>query len=196
MFEQIDAAMRARMAELEAIDARDREDGTPHAERLRQVPPETGRFIALLAASAPPGDWVEVGTSAAYSTIWLALAARARGATITTYELSEYKLALARETIARTGIGDVVRLVQGDARDHLPAHASIAFCFLDAEKDVYADCFEIIVPRMPSGGLLVADNAISHAAELGPMIERALADPRLDGVVVHIGTGDLVCRRR
>jgi hypothetical protein len=40
---------------------------------LRQIPPETGRFLALLAASAPKGAYIEVGTSAGYSTLWLAL---------------------------------------------------------------------------------------------------------------------------
>ena len=53
MFHDISQAMKARMAVLEAIDARDRTDGTPRMERLRQIPPETGKFIALLAANAP-----------------------------------------------------------------------------------------------------------------------------------------------
>ena len=34
--------------------AADRGDGTPRSRRLRQIPPETGRFIAIIAASAPP----------------------------------------------------------------------------------------------------------------------------------------------
>ena len=51
MFETISPAMLARMRELEAIDLRDRTDGTPQSQRLRQVPSEAGRFIALLAAA-------------------------------------------------------------------------------------------------------------------------------------------------
>ena len=50
MFHPIPKPMLDRMAYLEAVDARDREDGTPKAQRLRQIPPETGRFLALLAA--------------------------------------------------------------------------------------------------------------------------------------------------
>jgi predicted O-methyltransferase YrrM len=45
------------------------------------------------------------------------------------------------------------------------------------------------------GGLLVADNAIDHAQALRPMLERALADERLDALVVPIGKGELVCRK-
>jgi caffeoyl-CoA O-methyltransferase len=52
------------MRYLEEIDSQDRLDGTSRLKRLRQVPPETGRFIAVLAASAPPGACIEIGTSA------------------------------------------------------------------------------------------------------------------------------------
>ena len=84
MFEDIPPAIRARMAELERLDARDRADGTPRLARLRQIPAEVGRFLALLAAAAPPGRWLEIGTSAGYSTLWLALAGREVGRRVTT----------------------------------------------------------------------------------------------------------------
>ena len=45
---------------LEILDDRDRQDGRPRVERLRQILPETGRFIALLAAAAPAGDVIEI----------------------------------------------------------------------------------------------------------------------------------------
>lgn len=195
MFHTIPESMWQRMAELEAIDARDRADGTPQAQRMRQIPPETGRFLALLAANAPAGNWIEIGSSAGYSTLWLALAAREAGATITTYELLPGKVALAQETYAQAGVSDVVRLVAGDARDHLPAISDIAFCFLDAEKEIYEACYELVVPRLLPGGLLVADNAISHGEIVKPLLERALADTRVDALVVPIGKGLLVCRK-
>ena len=53
MFNEIPKSVLDRMSELELRDAKDRVDGTPRLERLRQVPPETGRFIALWAAAAP-----------------------------------------------------------------------------------------------------------------------------------------------
>ena len=95
MFHNIPDSIQQRMRHLEAIDARDRVDGTPRMERLRQIPPETGQFLALLAANTPPGDWIEIGASAGYSTLWLALAARQIGAEITTYEVLAEKAALA-----------------------------------------------------------------------------------------------------
>ena len=195
MFHDIPQAMLARMRQLEEIDARDRRDGTPRLQRLRQIPRQTGRFLALLAAGAPAGEFVEIGASAGYSTLWLALAARHLGRRVTTFELLPEKQALARETYGLAGVEDVVQLVGGDAREHLPHYEQIAFCFLDAEKDVYADCYELVVPRLTPGGLLAADNAINHRESLQPVIDHALADPRVAGMVVPIDNGLLLCRR-
>ena len=195
MFHDIPQAILERMHELERIDATDRKDGTGHWTRLRQIPRQTGRFLALLAACAPDGTYLEIGTSAGYSTLWLALACRKQGRRITTFELVEEKARLARETFRVAGVEDIVELVEGDARQHLGKYENISFCFLDAEKDHYEDCYEMVVPRMVTGGLLVADNVISHREILQPVVDRALADSRLDSLVVPIGSGELVSRR-
>lgn len=196
MFHNIPEIMQQRMDFLEKIDAQDRQDGTPRMQRLRQVPPDTGKFLALLAASAPDsGAVIEIGTSAGYSTLWLALACRANGHTLTTFEVLEPKIQLAQETFRQTEVLDVVNLVAGDARDYIANLDDISFCFLDAEKEVYADCYELVVPKLVPGGLLVADNAINHRATLEPMLERALSDGRVDALIVPIGNGELVCRK-
>ncbi|MGO9444605.1 MAG: O-methyltransferase [Thiobacillaceae bacterium] len=195
MFHDVPNQMLVRMQELEAIDARDRTDGTPRMQRLRQISGEVGRFIAILAASAPPGCWIEIGTSAGYSSLWLALACRVVGGTMTTYELSDQKAVLARQTFDAAGVDDVLRLVHGDALDHLAACKDIAFCFLDADKEIYGRCYEAVVPNMVKGGLLVADNVISHQVMLRPLLDQALQDQRVDGLIVPIGKGELVCRK-
>ncbi|MBN2005739.1 MAG: O-methyltransferase [Anaerolineae bacterium] len=196
MFHDIPAPIVACMHTLETIDAQDRLDGTPRLQRLRQIPPETGRFIALLAASAPPGDCVEIGTSAGYSALWLALACRETGRRLLTFEVLDEKVALARETFRLAGVADVVTLSAGDAREHLSSLHDIAFCFLDAEKEVYDEVYSLVIPRMAPGGILVADNAINHRETLAPMLNRALTDPRVDALIVPIGKGELVCRKR
>jgi predicted O-methyltransferase YrrM len=183
------------MVYLEQIDARDRVDGTARPQRLRQIPRDVGKFIALLAASAPCGAYVEIGTSAGYSTLWLALACRQLGRKITTFEVLPEKARLARETFATAGVADVVELVLGDARERLKDRSDIAFCFLDAEKEIYGDCYEAVGSNLVAGGLLVADNAINHYETLQPMLERALNDERMDALIVPIGKGALVCRK-
>ena len=192
MFHDIPQSILDRMAYLEQIDTRDRVDGTPRQQRLRQISHDVGKFVALLAMSAPRGACIEIGTSAGYSALWLALACRHLGRKITPFEVLPEKARLARETFAAA---DVVELIVGDARDYLKQYSNIAFCFLDAEKEVYGDCYEAVVPNLVTRGLFVADNAINHYETLKPMLERALSDERVDALIVPIGKGELVCRK-
>jgi predicted O-methyltransferase YrrM len=195
VFHDIPPEIASRMRELEEIDARDRTDGTPRMRRLRQIGPEVGRFIALLATASPAGRFIEIGTSAGYSTLWLALACRAAGRRVTTFEILDDKAELARKTFTSAGVTDVVDFRSGDALQALHGCTDIAFCFLDAEKEAYAQCYEAVVPNMVPGGILVADNAISHEEALRPMLQRALSDRRVDALIVPIGKGELLCRK-
>lgn len=195
MFQTIPASVQARMHYLEEIDARDRQDGTPRSQRLRQITPETGRLLALLAASAPEGELVEIGTSAGYSTLWLTLAARIRGQTICTFELDPEKAQIARETFTLAEVESQVELRVEDARVGLKTLDQIGFCFMDLDKEYYQACYDIVVPRLVRGGFLLADNAISHANELDSFLENVSGDTRVDSIVIPIGKGGLFCRR-
>src|SRR3989304_4038971 len=195
MFHDIPKPIKERMDYLESLDEEDRLAGKSPLERLRQVPPETGKFLALLAANAPEGTYLEIGTSGGYSAMWLSLACTELGRKLITFEVLEEKANLARETFKITGLENVVELVFGDAKKYLQNYKNVAFCFLDAEKEEYLDCYEKVVPNLVKGGLLVADNVISDKEVLEPMLERALADVRVDALIVPIGRGELVCRK-
>jgi caffeoyl-CoA O-methyltransferase len=195
MFHDIPQPVIDRMRFLERMDQQDRNNGTPRMERLRQIPQETGKFIAMLAAGAPCGEYIEIGTSAGYSTLWLALACRMLQRKIKTFEILEAKAVLAKETFRLAGVEDVVELVHGDALKYVGHCKNIAFCFLDAEKEIYAECYEKIIPNMISGGILVADNAINHEATLRPMLDRVMCDIRVDAMIVPISKGELICRK-
>jgi len=195
MVRDIPDKIQRQMRRLEGIDAADRVDGTSHNRRLRQIPPETGNFLAMIAANAPAGTIMEIGTSAGYSGLYLSLACRLKNARLISFENSIDKGRLAEDTFRLAGVDDIVELVIGDARDYLNDYRDIAFCFLDADKDIYRDCYDLIVPNMVAGGLLIADNVISHADQLRPFIENALGDTRVDAVIVPIGKGELLCRR-
>jgi len=195
MLHSIPKRVYDRMRYLEQIDSRDREGIVPQIQRLRQIPPETGRFIALLASMAPVGLRIEVGTSGGYSTLWLALADGSERGKIITFEILGEKAQIARETFRVAGIEHLVELIVGDARQHLKRYRDIGFCFLDAEKEVYAECYELVVAKLVPGGLLAADNVISHHDFLKPWIDRVLSDKRVDSLVIPIGKGVLVSRK-
>lgn len=195
MFHNISENIRNRMRYLEEIDSRDRTDGTPRLTRLRQIPPETGKFLSILAACAPEGKYIEIGTSAGYSALWIGLACRLYGRKLTTFEVLKEKIDLARETFKETNMEGYIELIEGDARNYIEQYDNISFCFLDAEKEIYEDCYDLVIPNMVKGGIFVADNAINHYETLKPMIDKALGDKRVDALVVPIGKGELVCRK-
>ena len=195
-FNEIPKPVLDRMSYLEERDARDRKDGTPHLKRLRQIPAETGMLLAILAASAPRGAVLELGTSGGYSALWLSLACKQRGDRLTTFELLPDKAELARETFAKAQVEDRVELVNGDARSHLKEWDEIAFCFLDVEKEMYLEIYKDVVPRLLTNGILVADNVNSHKEELAPFVEQARNDASVDVIVLPVGKGLLVCTKR
>jgi caffeoyl-CoA O-methyltransferase len=195
MFLHLPEQIARRMEYLEKMDQTHRKDGLDKWHRLRQVPRATGKFLALIAAAAPAGEYLEIGTSGGYSGLWIALACRMRGQKLVTFELLKEKVKIAQETFQKAGVSDLVEIIHGDARDLLDPYKQVSFCFLDAEKDVYLDCYEKIVPNMVAGGMLAADNVISHKAVLDQMIGRVLADERVDALVIPIGNGVLLCRK-
>lgn len=195
MFHNIPENIKKRMEYLEDIDSRDRNDGTPRLRRLRQITPDTGRFLSILAASAPKGEFLEIGTSAGYSTLWIAIACNLTENKVITFEILNEKVEIAKETFKITEMEHYIELIEGDARKFIKNFKKISFCFLDAEKEIYEECYDLVIPNMVRGGIFVADNAINHYETLKPMLDKALADKRVDALIVPIGKGELLCRK-
>ena len=158
---------------------------------MLNITPETGRLLWILVRSARATRILEVGTSNAYSTIWLADAARATGGRVTTLELNPAKVKLARENLARAGLADRVEVLEGRAVDSLGTlPGPLDFVFLDADRGNYLTYLELVVPRLVPGGLLVADNVSSHAQELHDYLARVKSHPALLSVTVPVGKGE------
>jgi predicted O-methyltransferase YrrM len=162
---------------------------------LRSVDSDVARVLSLLALSAPPGAFLELGSSGGYSSLWLSLAARAKGVTLVTVDLDEKKVALARTNIAGAGADGSVRVFHGDAFDYAGHSHPLAFCFSDIEPpENNAKIYELIVPRLVSGGWLVIDNVTSPRVQTA-LINRARSDTRIDCVLLPFPKGDLICRK-
>jgi predicted O-methyltransferase YrrM len=189
----INAEARAVLSRLEQRDSLEREQNVPREGRLRQITADVGRFLHVLVLAAKPGSILEIGTSGGYSTIWLATAARHVGASVVTLEVDPAKVPQAAANLREAGVDDVVTAVQGDALAYLRSQREpVGFVFLDAEKDDYLAYLPLIVPLLSPGGVLVADNLLSHAELLAEFRERALSHPSLSAMVVPIGRGELL----
>jgi predicted O-methyltransferase YrrM len=188
VFHDITADMQQVMRSLEEQVARDQPS-------LRSVDSDVARVLSLLAISAPPGKFLELGSSGGYSSLWLSLAARAKGVTLTTVDLNEKKVALARENISRAGAEGSVEVFHGDALDYATRFEEIAFCFSDIEPpELNAKVYEKVVPRLVPGGWLVIDNVTSPRIQKD-LLNRAQGDTRVDCVLLPFPKGDLICRK-
>jgi caffeoyl-CoA O-methyltransferase len=186
----LDEQVSEVLARLEANDAAEREAGLPAAQRSRQVQAATGRFLFSLAACQAGVEVLEIGGSRGYSTIWLAAGARVLGGRVVSLEHDPVKCTAWRENIAAAGVEEWAELVEGDAFATLEATEDVFdLVFLDAEKDDYEALFALARPLLEPGGLVVADNVLSHTETLGAYSAARQADPTLSSVTVPLDRG-------
>lgn len=195
MFRNIPQSVEVTQGHLKALEAWRCAQGMEPKRQLRQVTQETGKLLALLLANCPKGDAVELGTGAGYSALWLALACRAGGRKLVTFENDAAKLELARHCLDAAGVLDVVDLREGDALEGLKSLSNYSFCFLDADRALVPQAYEQALAALPSGGLIVVDNATSHAQDMAQFLFDIEVDARVDMVIVPIETGLLLCRK-
>jgi caffeoyl-CoA O-methyltransferase len=184
----IDERVDAVLERLYVEDAAQRAAGLPSSQRTRNVERETGRWLALLVRATNARQLLEIGSSNGVSTIWLAAAARQIGGRVTGTEILPERAAEANRNLADAGLDAVARVVAGDARAtvvSLPGPFDLVF--IDAEKDDYVDHFEAIVDRVGIGGLILADNVISHDLSSYQAMLRSRSD--VETVTIPIDRG-------
>ena len=123
---------------------------------------DLGKFLYFLARVTGAQQIVEFGASFGISTVYLAAAARDNGGQVLSTEIEPSKCEIARDNLRETGLGEHVRLLEGDALETL-AHpdeqsAAIDLVFLDGWKDLYVPVLELLKPRLAKGAVIVADN--------------------------------------
>jgi len=186
----IDERVLGVLARLETEDAAEREAGLPAMQRSRQIAPTTGRLLFALAASQAGVEVLEIGGSRGYSSIWLAAGARILGGRLVSLEHDPAKCEAWRRNVADAGLEEWAELVEGDANATLAATEDVFdLVFLDAEKDDYEALFALARPLLEPGGLVVADNVLSHAETLGAYSVARQADPSVSSVTVPLDRG-------
>ena len=146
-----------------------REQADAYEEIYIPVSPEAGRLIYSLIRAARPATVVEFGTSFGISTIHLAAAVRDNGAgRVISTELNAAKVARATANLAEAGLADWVTILEGDARRTLATiDTPVEFVLLDGWKSLYLPVLYLLEPRLTPGALVIADDTISLAAEMG-----------------------------
>jgi predicted O-methyltransferase YrrM len=95
-----------------------------------------------------------------------------------------------RKNIADAGLEEWAELVEGNAKEALPAIDDVFdVVFVDAEKEDYEELFALARVKLEPGALVVADNVLSHQETLGAYSQARQTDPRLLSVTVPLDRG-------
>ncbi len=165
------------------------------AQRMLNITRDTGEFLAVLVRATRARDILEIGTSNGYSTLWLADAAGADGE-VTTVELQGAKYAMAVENFARAGLRDRIDALNADAGEVLRMAGDAAYdlVFLDSDRSQYEAWWPEIRRVLRPRGLLVVDNAVSHAHEMAGFAQ-AVKDDGFLCSLVPVGKGEFLATR-
>lgn len=174
-----------------------------------QIGAEQGTFMTLLARISGAKDALEVGTFTGYSSICIARGL-ADGGKLLCCDLSEEWTSVAREYWQRAGLTGRIELRLGPAARtlrELPAGTSFDFAFIDADKTGYVTYWDLIVPMIRPGGVILVDNTLSHGRVVDLRQQddavqgirrfngRARADARVEQVLLPIGDGLTMARK-
>lgn len=164
--------------------------GLPQPERHRNLEPPSAEFICALASGIGAQRILEIGGSSGISTIALASAARHTRGRLISIEIEPIRQAEARYTLTRLGLVHLVSFQLADAASVLPNETDLDFALIDCEKEDYICFFDMF--RMRKGGIVVADNAISH--NLTEYIQHVRSKPGVESITLPIGKGLEVTR--
>lgn len=151
-------AARSVLDRLEARDSQDRQLGLPKAERVRAVSPALAALLHAIVLARRARLILELGTSAGYSTIWLASAAAVVGGRVVSIENDAAKNRWAKANLEEAGLAGHVELVLADADQFCRSRPEAwELVLLDHRGGGYKDALAVLAPRLAPGGIVVAD---------------------------------------
>jgi caffeoyl-CoA O-methyltransferase len=175
---------------------------------MMQVSPDQGALLTLLARLIGAKNALEVGTFTGYSAICIARGL-ADGGRLTCLELEQEFADIAQRNLEDAGVADRVEIKLGPAQESLeamPEEPVFDLVFLDADKPGYPAYYELILPRMRSGGLMLIDNVLLGGDVIEPDDDRSrtmddlndkiATDERVDAAFTLIADGVAFVRKR
>lgn len=127
-----------------------------------------GRFLKLLAGLVNAKNVLEVGMYTGYSALSMAEALPVDGKLIT-LDVDPNAKEFAERYFAKSPHGHKIEIIMGPALDTIgQLEGPFDLVFLDAIKKQYPDYFDLVLPKVRSGGLIVADNTLQSGLVLEP----------------------------
>ncbi len=165
-----------------------------------------GRLISLISRLVSPRSILEIGTFTGYGALCLAEGLQADGV-LHTIEADPAYHHIAADFVQRSPYHDAIVLHQGDACQVIPKlESEFDLVYIDAAKREYQAYYDLVLPRLSNGGLILADNMLwsgkvledqldEDARALKNFAEYVAADNRIDQLLLPIRDGLFICQR-
>jgi predicted O-methyltransferase YrrM len=166
-----------------------------------------GRVLSMLSKLIRPVNILEIGTYTGYSALCLCEGIQENG-TLHTIDIKEELVDFQRKHFEKSPWGNQIIQHLGEALDIIPTlDIKFDLVFIDADKENYINYFELIVPKMNKGGIILSDNVLWSGKVLEPLNPKDVStkilleynlllknDPRVETVLLPIRDGLTVSR--
>ncbi|MEI6702537.1 MAG: class I SAM-dependent methyltransferase [Deltaproteobacteria bacterium] len=171
---------------------------------------DQGVFMNMLVKCINATSAIEVGTFTGYSSTCIALGLPERGRLLCVDQSEEWTQ-IARRYWKGAGVADQIELRLGDGRavlGKLSSNETFDFAFIDADKPGYDAYYELLLPHMRSNGVMLFDNMLRNGQVVNPgkddadaqalnaLNKKLASDPRVDSVLLSVGDGINMCRKK
>ena len=177
----------------------------PHAHMLSGA--VQGKFLEMISCMLQPKRILEIGTFTGFSALCLVKGLREEGV-LHTIELREEDAGTAQHYFEQANVTHKIKLHTGNAMEIIPAlHEEWDLVFIDADKTGYIDYYELTLPRIKTGGFILADNVLFHGEVLQEPLkgknakaiqafnEHVLNDKRVEQVLLTVRDGLLLIKK-
>lgn len=169
-----------------------------------------GRLLKMLVGMIRPRQVLEIGTYSGYSALCMA-EGLPPGGMLHTFEINDEQEDFTRPWLEGSPYAEKIRFYIGDALELVPRLGlTFDLAFIDGDKRKYADYYEMVLPRLSSGGYIIADNTLwdghvleehPHSADLQTIRIKAFndlvaADSRVEKVILPLRDGLTIIRKR
>ncbi len=164
-----------------------------------------GRILSFLSKLIAPKHILEIGTFTGYATLCLAEGLVQDGRIYTLEKDPEY-LHIAKQFFKQSEFHDRIELLEGDALEIIPGlDVDFQLVFIDAGKKEYVDYYDLLLPRLKQGSIILADNVLWRGKVLEDKKDertqiiddfnrRASEDVRVENFILPIRDGIHVIR--
>ncbi len=168
-----------------------------------------GRVLSMLSKLIRPVNILEIGTFTGYAALCLCEGMQENGQ-LHTIDIKEELETIQRKYFDKSPWGSQIFQHLGEAITIIPTlELKFDLVFIDADKENYLNYFELILPKMNKGGIILSDNVLWSGKVLEPLQKNDIStkvlleynellknDPRIETVLLPIRDGLTVSRVR